>query len=167
MLKLYLTVFFGRMVDVTLGTIRTFTSVKGRIQISFILGFFEALLYFIVIRSALVDNSNILLTSLIYSLGYASGILFGTYISHNKLNQNIVLEAVTKDNNNMLSDLRKKGYIFSTLLLDNSYDSEKRRLIYFQISTKKIKSILDILRKYDKNVFYIINDIKENNSFIK
>lgn len=160
MVKLYLLVFFGRMIDVSIGTIRTYTSVKGKKRISFILGFFEALLYFLVIRSVLVDKANLLICALLYSFGYAFGVLFGTYISHTIINEEVYLQIVINDNQELLNILRRNGYIYSTTSLDNTFDNQKRRLIFFKIENKKIPNILKLLSIYDDNFFYIVNDIK-------
>ena len=82
MLKLCVVVFLGRLLDVGIGTMRTIYNVKGKLKLSFICGFIEALLYYYVVRSALLSNITNIIVPLCYSLGYALGSLIGTYITH-------------------------------------------------------------------------------------
>ena len=53
MLVLCLTVFFGRIIDVSLGTIRTLFTVKGKRIIAATIGFIEATIWFLVVKEAL------------------------------------------------------------------------------------------------------------------
>ena len=48
-----LTVFFARFIDVSLGTMRVYLSVKGKKTFAAMLAFVEALIWFLVVRTAL------------------------------------------------------------------------------------------------------------------
>ena len=58
MLVLCLTVFFGRIIDVSLGNIRTLLTVKGKRIIAATIGFIEATIWFLVVKEALNTGAN-------------------------------------------------------------------------------------------------------------
>ena len=51
-------IFFARIIDVSLGTIRTVIVVKGKNLIGSILGFFEVTVWFLVVEQALTTSNN-------------------------------------------------------------------------------------------------------------
>lgn len=160
MIKLCLIVFFGRLVDVALGTIRTIISVKGKLKLSFIIGFIEALLYFLVVRRAFNNDINIIYVAISYAFGYALGILIGTYISHNLINDDLTLQAIVKKDNDIIDYLRSKGYIVSILELNNPYDDFPKLLLFISIKHKKLKELTNIIYSNDKNAYLTINETK-------
>ena len=52
-------IFFARILDVSLGTVRTIFTVKGKSLISALIGFIEVLVWFLVAREALSNGINI------------------------------------------------------------------------------------------------------------
>ena len=80
-LFLCIEIFLARIIDVSLGTIRTIIVVKGRNLIGSILGFIEVAVWFLVVEQALSNgNSNIFIV-LSYALGFATGTYIGGIIS--------------------------------------------------------------------------------------
>ncbi|MFN2397661.1 MAG: DUF2179 domain-containing protein [Gemmatimonadaceae bacterium] len=68
-------IFFARIVDVTLDTMRVLLAVRGRRTIAGILGFFQALIWLVVVGSALRH-----LDSWWHIIGYAAGFGTGTMV---------------------------------------------------------------------------------------
>ena len=58
LLKLCLKIFFVRIIDVSLGTIRTIMSVKNKDLIASLIGFIEITVWFLVVKEALNTNEN-------------------------------------------------------------------------------------------------------------
>ena len=71
-----LLIFLARISDVSIGTLRTILLVKGNRKIAAFLGFFEVLIYLIVL-SNVVGTLNKPILIVAYCLGYASGNLVG------------------------------------------------------------------------------------------
>ena len=51
-------IFFVRIIDVSLGTFRTMETVKGKTKEATIIGFFELLIWFLIVKEALNTTSN-------------------------------------------------------------------------------------------------------------
>ena len=65
-------IFFGRIIDVTLGTLRIIFVSKGEKYKAPIIGFFEVFIW-IVIISQIFSRANDLLAYISYAAGYATG----------------------------------------------------------------------------------------------
>ena len=120
-------IFFGRLLDVSIGTIRTIFSVKGKRLIAAFLAFFEVLIWYYVARSALNTTLTSVLVPISYSLGYATGTYIGTYLSQVIIKGNtsvqIITSKATKEN---LALIRKSGFAVTTIDVYDSYDDKKK-----------------------------------------
>ena len=76
-----LTIFFGRIVDVSLGTLRTMFTVKEKAFRAALCGFGEVFVWFIIVRNALNSDGPVLVLALCYAAGYASGTFIGGKLS--------------------------------------------------------------------------------------
>ena len=69
-------IFFGRIIDVTLGTMRIIFVSKGEKLKAPLIGFFEVFIWVVVISQILV-RANDLVSYLSYAAGYAAGNYMG------------------------------------------------------------------------------------------
>ena len=81
LLLLCIKIFFARILDVSLGTVKTVFIVKEKRIISTIIAFVEVLIWFEVARTALNTEINSFLIPISYAGGYATGTYIGTLIS--------------------------------------------------------------------------------------
>lgn len=81
MFLLCLKIFFARILDVTLGTIKTVNIVNGNKIKSTIIAFFEVLIWFDIARTSLNTNVDSIIIPIVYSLGYATGTYIGMFIN--------------------------------------------------------------------------------------
>lgn len=162
-------IFFARILDVSIGTVRTMLMVKGKTYIMAVLAFIEVFIWFIVAREALVTDVNSIFIPISYSLGYASGTLIGACISNRFIKGVVGVQVVIeKDNNSLLKAVRKHGYAVSVIDLKDDFNGNKRDMLFFQINNKNLKKLIALIKKYDKNAFIVVNDTKAvQNGFIK
>ena len=66
-------IFFVRILDVSLGTVRMIITVKGNKLVASLIGFFEILVWFLIVKEALNTTETSIFIALSYSLGYATG----------------------------------------------------------------------------------------------
>ena len=101
MILLCLKIFAARIIDVTLGTIKTFYIFKEKRITSFIISFFELIIWFYAARTALSMEINSIFIPISYALGYANGTYIGTFISSKyikgHLTVNVISNKITKD----------------------------------------------------------------------
>ena len=156
-----LKIFSARIVDVTIGTIRTVLTVKGRKYLPTFLAFFEVFIWFIIAKEALNNNINSLWIPVSYSLGYAFGTFLGTYVVNNYVKGFISIQVITSSNNiELIKCLRNHGYGVSVISLKKGETKEKKDLLLIQVKKKSLKIVTGIVRKYHPEAFVIINETK-------
>lgn len=162
MLFICIKIFFARIVDVSLGTIRTVLVVKGSRITPAIVAFFEVLIWFLVAREALNTEETSILIPIFYSAGYAAGTYIGTFISNTFVDGLIGVQVITKEktSNKMLKEIRNNGFGASVVDLKNPQDKEKKDMFIIQLNKSKLKKLTKIIRTNDPDAFVVINETK-------
>ena len=165
LLFLCIKIFIARILDVSIGTIRTLIMVKGKLKITSILAFLEVLIWILVVKEALVTDNNSVFIPISYSLGYATGTFIGSYICKNLIKSVIGIEVIVKQNKlKLIKAIRKCGFAVSVIDLKDN----KNGLLLCQVNHKSEQKLIGLVKKYDENAFIIVNDTKYVfNGFIK
>lgn len=162
MIALCLQIYFARILDVTLSTIRTFYTLKGKTIFSSILSFFEVLVWFLVARQALNVDLDSLWIPISYSLGYATGILIGSFISNNFIKGIENVTIITKKKNDILiNTLRNNGFGISIIDLKNDFDNVKKQMLIIEVDKRYLKKLIKIVKSIDKDAFISISETKQ------
>lgn len=158
-------IFFARIVDVSIGTVRTVIMVRGKILVAASLAFVEVMIWFMVAREALTTDINSILIPVSYALGYATGTSIGTYISKNFIKCIRGVEIISKNNQlELIKAIKANGYAVSVMDLKGN----KNGFLLCEVSNKKEKKLINLVKKYDPNAFIIVNETKYvQNGFIK
>jgi uncharacterized protein YebE (UPF0316 family) len=166
---LCLKIFFARILDVSIGTIRTMLMVKGKVFVMTILAFIEVFIWFLVAKEALVTDIKNIFIPISYSLGYATGTLLGAFISNKFIKGVVGVQVILeKENEQFLKNVRKEGYAVSIINLKNDLNGKPRELLYFQINNRNLKDLLNLIKQYDDKAFIVVNETKTvQNGFIK
>lgn len=162
MIALCLQIYFARILDVTLSTIRTFYTLKGKTIFSSILSFFEVLVWFLVARQALNVDLDSLWIPISYSLGYATGILIGSFISNNFIKgiENVTI-ITKKENDILINTLRNNGFGISIIDLKNDFDNVKKQMLIIEVDKRYLKKLIKIVKSIDKDAFISISETKQ------
>ena len=108
-------VFFARLTDVSLGTLRTIAIVHGRTMLAFWLGFFESAIWLAVVSTIVQAVYQQPLLGIVYAFGFASGNLAGIKIEKLIAMGHLILRIISRTNSgNMASVIRAKGYRVTT-----------------------------------------------------
>ena len=156
-----LKIFLARIIDVSIGTVRTVLVVKGNRLLGAILAFFEVFIWFFAAREALNTIDSILIP-IFYAGGFATGTYIGTLISNNYLDGLISIQIITKSNLalKIIKEIRASGYGVSVIDLKNTQDNISKKMLLIQLNKKRLKEITKIVRRLDPNAFVIINETK-------
>jgi len=103
-------IFFARIIDVSLGTIRMILVIRGSKLPAAIIGFFEILVYTLALGLVIgaLDNPVKLI---VFCSGFALGILVGTYIEEGLALGYLGLQAtIDREHASIISELREEGY---------------------------------------------------------
>ena len=153
-----LLIVVARIVDVSLATIRIVFISKGFKNLAPIIGFFEILIWIIVINQIMSDMTNYGYY-FAYALGFASGTFIGMHIE-NKLSfgKVIIRIIIQKDAEKLVEDLKNMGY--SLTFIDAEGRDGKVKMIFSIINRKEIKKVVDAIHKVNPKAFYSIEDVR-------
>ena len=162
LLYICIKIFLARIVDVSLGTIRTVLVVKGKNITPAIVAFFEVLIWFYAAREALSTNIDSMLIPIFYSGGYAAGTYIGTFISNRFVEGLIGVQVITKSSlePKMLKEIRDSGFGASVIDLKNTHEKPKKYMLIIHLNKSKLKRLTKIIRKNDPDAFVVINENK-------
>ena len=154
-------IFIARMGDVSLGTLRNVFISKGFRNIVPIIGFFEVLIWLIYIRQVMRHLDN----PLCY-IGFAGGFAAGTYVGlfiERKLALGMqVLRIITHQNWQVLVNALQAQKVGITIM-DGHGAKGPVKIIFTIIKRKDIDLVRDIIREFNPNAFYSIEDIRVAN----
>lgn len=160
MLIICLKIYFARILDVSLGTVRTILLVKNKTLISTLIAFIEVIIWFIVAKEALNINSDSIVIPIAYAAGYATGTFTGSKLANKYIDNFIMVNIITvKD----LNILKKYNYGITSISLENNNHM-------YLVETKKsnYEKLIKLIKSIDKNAFVIVTETKSiTNGYIK
>lgn len=159
-----LKIFFARMIDVCLGTIRTVNIVKGHKFTAMIIAFIEVMIWFVIAREALNSVFDSWFIPISYAGGFATGTFIGTFLSNKLIGGHLTLNVITSKINQKNIDLiKKRGFGVSII---NTQDNKSMLLI--EIDKKHLNELKELIKSIDSSAFIIVNETTYvHNGFIK
>ena len=148
-----LKIFFARILDVSISTIRTTFVLRGKTIIVAILAFLEITIWFLVARTALNTELNLFIV-LSYSGGYTMGTIIGTIITNRYIKTNMELIVIS---NKIRTTKKIKDNNYGVTIINK--DKEKIVLL-IETNKKRIDDLTTLLNKLDKNAFITIKETR-------
>lgn len=170
---LCITIFFVRILDVSLGTIRTIYTVKGKSLTGSLIGFVEVLVWFLIVKEALntpdVSNIHNFMIAISYALGFATGTYIGGVISDKFIKGNFGVQVIlSEDNDEIVEKIREKGYAVSVIDVKGKEEKKDRYMLFIEINKKHFDNLSNLIKSLDSKAFIVVNETKfVQNGFIK
>jgi uncharacterized protein YebE (UPF0316 family) len=153
-----LLIFFARILDVSIGTMRLIFVSKGYKIYAPLLGFFEVVIWLMAIGQIMQHLDNFL-CYLAYGLGFATGNYLGIYLEEKMSLGTVLIRVVPKvDTTNLINQLRENS--FGASLVDIEGMTGKLKMIFTIVKRKDLKEVLDIIREHNPQAFVTIEDVR-------
>ncbi len=154
-----LTIFCCRIIDVSLGTIRTILTVRERTLLSSIIGFTEVFIWYLVVKDALTGDAPVLLTAISYAGGYAAGTFIGGKLAGALVNSQVTMQVVTSHRDpEALAYLRSFGYGLTVLNVEAGRDGVPKHLILSTIDRKQVRIFRENIERIDPKAMIMIQN---------
>ena len=154
-------IFFVRIIDVTLGTVRTIITIKDKNFFASVIGFFEVLVWFFIAKEALDVSSESYLIGIFYALGFATGTYIGGKLSNYIIDSKVSVQVITSSaSNSWLDEMRDSGFAVSVFDVRKKDDEKDKYMFFLEINRKSLDKLYFLIRKYDKNAFVVVNESK-------
>ncbi|MFY9173631.1 MAG: DUF5698 domain-containing protein [Petrimonas mucosa] len=160
-------IFFGRICDVSLGTLRIIFVSKGERYIAPVIGFFEVFIWVVIISQILI-RANDLVAYLSYAAGYASGNYVGILLEQ-RIAYGIILCRIYTQKNGMELVQILNRMNFGATLTHGKGSTDKVDIVETVIDRNQMRNLEATLTGFDANIFYVIEDVrtKQNGIFAK
>ena len=138
-------IFALRLIDQTLGTLRTLYVNKGKPGIGAILGFIESAIWVVAISQVIKDLNDPLLI-IGYALGFAAGTISGSYIESTIAIGDVVVRIFLQRNENteLLANKLRENSFGVTIINGQGRDGEVS-IAWCVTPRKKVKQVLNIV----------------------
>lgn len=151
-------IFLSRIVDQSIGTLRIIFVSKSMKYLAPLLGFFEVLLWLIIMKQIFQNLDNYF-----YYIAYAAGFGMGNFVGikiEDKMAMGLVQMRVIpqRDSSKLVEFLKKGGYRFTTV---KGHGVEGPvEIIYSVIKRKSIKDFVSLIQEFNPKAFYTIEEVK-------
>ena len=151
-------IFFARVFDVTLGTLRIIFLSRGKRFIAPLLGFFEVFIWIVAV-SQLVRNLSNIAGFLAYAAGFAAGNYIGLWIEDRLALGTLSIRTImTRDSTELVKKLHEGGYGVTAIDAHGSVGDVK--VIYTIIKRKDLPHVLSIIHDIVPKAFLSIEEVR-------
>jgi uncharacterized protein YebE (UPF0316 family) len=151
-------VFFARVTDVSLGTLRIIFISRGKRNLAPLLGFIEVFIW-ITIVSQIVSHAHNILAYLAYAAGFATGAYVGMYIeSRLAMGTQVILAIVQENVTTLIANLHSAGY--GVTCVDGVGANGPVKLIYALVPRRNLENVLSIIHQTHPRAFLSIQDVQ-------
>ena len=153
-----LLVFFARVIDVTLGTLRIIFISRGKKYIAPLLGFVEVFIWIAVVAQ-IVRGVNDLITYFAYAAGFAAGNFVGMYIEDRlAIGTQVIRIIVPERAEDLTTNLSAAGYGITRV--EGMGANGPVKLIYTVVKRKDISIVLSLIHQTHPHAFLSIEDVR-------
>jgi uncharacterized protein YebE (UPF0316 family) len=153
-------VFFARITDVTLGTLRIIFTTRGKKYLAPLLGFVEVFIWVSVI-SEITKGAHNLVAYLAYAGGFAVGNYVGMYIEDKLAIGMLVVRAILPNHIQGLTErLHDKGYGVTSVKAQGSLGPVK--LVYTVFMRRNLPEVAKIIQEIYPNAFFTVEELRSS-----
>jgi len=166
---LYLFIFFGKIIEVAVSTVRLVLINRGERVKGAVAGFFEISLWIVVTGTVLVGFQEDLIRCVIFALAFALGNYVGSWLE-GKLAFGLcsIQVIVNKDEcaDCVVQELRDNG--FGVTMMEGEGKAGKREILLLHLKRKRIPAAISLIKSRLENAVITVNDVRViNGGFIK
>lgn len=151
-------IFFARILDVSIGTIRIMFVSKGYRGKATMLGFVEVFIWIIIVAQ-IFQNLDNWMNYIAYAGGFAAGNFIGMYIEEKmKMGVQIYRIIVNQESSGLAEELMRRNFRVTVVPGEGQFGPVK--VLFTVAKRKRWQELADIVNKYAPNAFYSVEDVK-------
>jgi uncharacterized protein YebE (UPF0316 family) len=156
----FMLIFFAKIVEVSLTTIRTVLITRGEKFYGSIIGFFEVLIWLYVIGTMLVGINQAPLKMVAYALGFSCGNYIGCILEEKLALGLMTINAIVsvKDGKTLAEILRSENV--GVTLVDAEGLKEEKKMLILHVKRKKRSQILKLIQNSGINAVISLVDTR-------
>lgn len=156
----YLFIFFARVADVSMATVRMLLIVRGKKYLAGALGFLEAAIYILALERVVGSLDN-WVNLIVYASGFAAGNVVGSIIE-GKMAIGTIMARIVPNKTcdvDLAGQLRSMG--FGVTVLEGVGKDGPIHMLDTTLHRKELPLLLNHLKKTDAGAFITVSDARE------
>ena len=151
-------IFFARVGDVSLNTLRVMFVLNGKKNVAPILGFFEAFIWLLAIGQ-IIQNIDNPISYMAYAGGFAGGTYVGMTIEEKLAIGRVLVRVITVEPMPELIDfMKERNYRFTNVGAEGRYG--KVNLLFTVMKRDLLQEFIDKVKDCNDKAFYTIESVK-------
>lgn len=156
-LLLPLLIFFARILDVSINTVRIIYVLGGRKFTSTLLGFFESFIWLMAIRQIFEHLDN-WMCYVAYPAGFAAGIFVGMIIEEKIAYGKVIVRIITRKDVHTLLEYLNREYFRYTYVKAEGPDGLEN-LVFTVLQRERLEALLETLKVILPTAFYTVEKV--------
>lgn len=153
-----LMIFFARVMDVSINTLRIMFMLNGKKKIAPILGFFEALIWLLAIGQ-IFQNINNPMSYLAYAGGFAMGTFVGMTIEEKLALGRVLVRVITPTPMpELIEYMKEKNFRFTSVGAEGRFG--KVNLLFTVMKRDALTEFVGKVKSFNDKAFYTIESVK-------
>ncbi|MCA9262011.1 MAG: DUF2179 domain-containing protein [Planctomycetales bacterium] len=155
-----LLIFLVRIIDVSIGTLRTISVVQGRLALSVALGFFEVLVWIAALSQVITGVGESPFLMVAYAAGFATGNAVGITIDRKLALGHVVVRMITgQDAGTLGATLRHAGFRVTTFA--GTGRDGPVTLVYVTVGRRSVAKLLSLAQEAEPQLFYTVEPVQQ------
>jgi len=155
---LVIAIFAARVLDVSLGTVRTIFVFRGHKYAAALIGFVEILIWLVAAREV-IQNLDTWYLAVAYAAGFAAGNIVGVYLEGKLAIGQELVRAVSRDRSvDLAGELRRRGY--GVVEIEGTSDEVPVEVLLVVEKRRNVPALLRSINDTDPSAYYTITDVK-------
>lgn len=153
-----LLIFFARVMDVSINTLRIMFVLNGKKKIAPILGFFEAMIWLLAIGQ-IFQNINNPMSYIAYAGGFAMGTFVGMTIEERLALGRVLVRVITPEPMpDLIEYMKDRNYRFTSVGAEGRYG--KVNLLFTVMKREDLQKYIEKVKSLNDKAFYTIESVK-------
>lgn len=152
-------IFLSRVTDMSMATVRTILLVRGKKLPAAIIGFFEVLI-FVVVLSKVMNSLDSPINIIAYCLGFATGNYVGAMIEGKLAIGYVLIQVISKTHSEKVISAAREHGLGVTIVRGEGREGE-RKIINIHAKRKWLNTILTRLNEIDPHAYVTILDSRQ------
>jgi uncharacterized protein YebE (UPF0316 family) len=162
LLLILVAIFFARIIDVSIGTLRIIFLTRGLKYLAALLGFFESLVWILAI-SQIMTNVNNWMAYLAFAGGFASGNVVGIWLEEKIALGTLIVRIITRrEADELVKALREADFGATNIPAEGEHGPVSA--IFSIVKRKELAEVIALIRRYNPNAFYTVEDVRFANA---
>jgi uncharacterized protein YebE (UPF0316 family) len=156
-------IFTLRIVDVSLGTMRTIMVVNGRLRLSVVLGFFEVLFWMTSVSQVILKVREHPVLVIAYAAGFAAGNAVGILLERKLAFGQCVVRMISREGQAVSGILSSLGRVLG--VFQSEINGSPSRLVFATLARRDLPEAVRRARDIDPELFHVVDRFSETHQY--